>query len=112
MYKIALICEHGASTGMCVVKMTEAAERLNIVCDIAAYSTYKLDNIVDKMDCILIGPQLGFKLDSYKKKYPDHSTKITVVNSMDFAAMDGEKILKDTISLIEQAEKQQIKEEM
>jgi len=101
MYKIALVCEHGASTGMCVVKMTKAAEKLGIKSDIAAYSTYKLENIIDEMDCILLGPQLKYKLDSIKNKFPDHAAKITVVNSMDFGKMDGEKILRDVIAFIE-----------
>jgi len=101
MFKIALICEHGASTGMCVQKMIAAAAKNGIDGEIAAYSTAKLDNIVGEMDCLLLGPQLSFKLDQFKKAYPEHAKKMAVVNSMDFGMMDGEKILKDAIALIE-----------
>ena len=101
MYKIALICEHGASTGICVRKMIEASSKLGIESEIGAYSAAKLDSIINDMNCILLGPQLSFKLDPFKKAYPDHAAKIAVVNSMDFGMMDGEKILKDAIAMID-----------
>ena len=101
MYKIALICEHGASTGLCVRKMVEASSKLGIESEIAAYSSAKLDSIITDMDYILLGPQLSFRLDTFKKSYPDYVSKIAVVNSIDFGMMDGEKILKDTIVAIE-----------
>lgn len=101
MYKIALVCEHGASTGLCVRKMVDASLELGTECDIAAYSLSKLENIVGEMDCVLFGPQISFKLDKFKKAYTDHAAKMTVINSMDFGMMNGDKILKDAIKLIE-----------
>jgi len=101
VYKIALVCQHGASTGLCVRKMIEAAEKLGIESEIAAYSDSQMDNLVADMDCILLGPQLSFKKDQFIKDYPEHAAKITVINTMDFGMMNGEKILKDAISLIE-----------
>ena len=100
MYKIALICEHGASTGICVHKMNEASQKLGIESDIAAYSSAKLDFIIDKMDFILLGPQLLYKIDRFRELYPEHSARMAVINPTDFGAMDGEKIIKDTIALI------------
>ena len=101
MYNIALICEHGASTGICVKKMREAAKNEGIECNIDAYSALKIDSIVNTMDCMLIGPQLSYKLDKFKQTYPEHAAKMIVINSMDFGMMNGSKILKDAIHLIE-----------
>lgn len=101
MYKIALVCEHGASTGLCVRKMLEASMESEAECDIAAYSLSKLENIVSEMDCVLFGPQISFKLDKFKKTYPDYAAKMMVINSMDFGMMNGGRILKDAIKLIE-----------
>ena len=105
MYNIALVCEHGASTGLCVRKMREAAEKESIECVIDAYSALKLDSIVDNMDCILVGPQLSFKLEKFKQAYPENAAKMAVINSMDFGMMNGSKILNDAMSLIKQQEK-------
>jgi len=101
MYKIALVCEHGASTGICVRKMVEAASKLGIESDIAAYSAGKLSTIINDLDCILLAPQLAFRLDHFKKTYPEHVAKMSVVNPMDFGMMDGEKILKEAVAMIE-----------
>jgi len=103
MYKIALICEHGASTGMCVRKMIESSKELGIECEIAAFSSSSLDNIVDEKDCILLGPQLAFKLSSFEKAHPEYAYKLAVINAMDFGMMDGKKILNDAIELIKKS---------
>ena len=67
MYKIAMICENGASTGLCIRKMDEYAKKAGIDCEISAYPKAQLKNIVDEMQCLLLGPQIAFKLDSFKK---------------------------------------------
>lgn len=104
MYKIALVCQHGASTGLCVRKMIEAAQKLGIESDIAAYSDSQMDNLVQNMDCILLGPQLAFRLNQFKSAYPAYAKRIAVINAMDFGMMDGAKILKDAVALIQKAQ--------
>jgi PTS system cellobiose-specific IIB component len=99
MYKIALICEHGASTGLCVQKMKAAAKSTGVDAEIAAHSVAHLDNLVNQMDVLLIGPQLSYKLDAIKKTYPQHACKFSLVDSMDFGMMDGGKILKAAMAV-------------
>lgn len=101
MYKIALVCENGASTGLCMRKMVEYAKRQNIDCDINAYPVSQMGNLVEEKDCFLFGPQIAFKLDGEKKKFPAYAARMTVIPPMDFGMMDGEKILKDAIALID-----------
>ncbi len=101
MLKIALVCQHGASTGLCVRKMVEAAKKRGLECEIAAYSDAVLESIIEDKDCILLGPQLAFKKDQFRKKFVDHAEKITVINTMDFGMMNGDKILQAAIDLIE-----------
>lgn len=105
MYKIALICENGASTGLCMKKMINAAERQGIDCEINAYSYAQLSGIAQTSDCLLLGPQVAFKADQFKKQFPEQAAKFTVMNSMDFGMMNGEKILSDAIYFIEHLSK-------
>lgn len=100
MYKIVLICEHGASTGMVVKKMKEAAKKNGIDAEIQAYSYTQLENFIEEVDAILFGPQLAYKKDDILKAFPDYAHKIGVISPMDFGMMNGEKILKDAISII------------
>ena len=79
MLKIALVCQHGASTGICVEKMKQAAAKDNIECTIAAYPDSEM----------------------FIEKYPEAAERIMVIPAMDFGMMNGEKILKDALNLIE-----------
>ncbi len=102
MIKIALICQYGASTGMCVKKMQEYAKKENIDVHITAYSFSQLPNIVDDVNCILLGPQLGYKFNQFTQEYPENARKMAVIDALDFGMMNGEKILKDALKRVEQ----------
>lgn len=102
MYNIALICQNGASTGLCMRKMIEYAKNNGIECEIGAFPDSELPNLIQKMDCVLLGPQIAFKLAGFKAAYPDQSGKLSVIAPMDFGMMDGKKILTDAIKIIEQ----------
>ncbi|MDR2757829.1 MAG: PTS sugar transporter subunit IIB [Spirochaetaceae bacterium] len=99
MYKIALICEHGASTGLCVQKMIAAAKTIGVEAEIASYSVTQTDNLVKNMDVLLIGPQLSYRLENLKSSYPQQAGKFAAINPIDFGMMDGAKILKDAVAL-------------
>lgn len=100
MYNIALICENGASTGMVVRKMMQAAKDNGIEAEITAYPYSQLDSIIEGKDYILLGPQMTFKKASTIQRYPQYADRIAVINTMDFGMMRGEKILKETIAAI------------
>lgn len=99
MYKIALVCENGASTGMVVRTMIAAAKSKEIEAEIAAYPFTQLENFIDEKDVILIGPQLAFKKDAAIKSFPQHAGKISTIAPMDFGMMNGAKILEDAIKI-------------
>jgi PTS system cellobiose-specific IIB component len=99
LYKIALVCEHGASTGLCVQKMIAAAKTMGVEAEIASYSVTQTDNLVNEMDVLLIGPQLSYRMESLKSSYPEQAGKFAAINPMDFGMMDGAKILKDALAL-------------
>lgn len=99
MLKIALVCEHGASTGLCAQKMIAAAKKAGLEADIDAYSVTRLDSLAGEMDVLLIGPQLSYRLEKLKSAYPEQAYKFAAINPMDFGMMDGEKILKTALAL-------------
>jgi PTS system cellobiose-specific IIB component len=99
LYKIALICEHGASTGLCAQKMIAAAKTMGIEAEIAPYSVTQMDALLKTMDILLVGPQLSYRLESLKSAYPEQAGKFAAINPMDFGMMDGAKILKDAVAL-------------
>lgn len=101
MYKIALVCENGASTGIVVKKMQAAAQEKGIQAQIKAYPYGQMPELVGEMDYILIGPQLAFKKEEAKKNFPQYANRIGVIQAVDFGMMRGEKILTETIAAID-----------
>jgi len=85
--------------------MISASLKLGIESEVAAYPSAKLDFIIDRMDFILLAPQLSFRIEKFRELYPEHSAKMAAIDPEDFAAMDGEKILKDAIALIDGSRK-------
>ena len=100
MYKVSLICQNGASTGLVVKKMREYALKANLDVEISAYADAQLANIIEDKDIILLGPQVAFKKANFEKSFPDHAKKIRVINTMDFGMMNGEKILNDALEAL------------
>lgn len=99
MYRIALVCENGASTGMVVRKMQAAAEKKGIEAEIKAYPFTQLENFIDEKDVILFGPQLAYKLTQAKKTFEKYADKMETISPVDFGMMNGEKILSDAIKI-------------
>jgi PTS system cellobiose-specific IIB component len=86
---------------MCAKKMAAAAKEMGIEAEIAAYSFTQLDNLVEQMDVFLISPQTSFKLEAMKNTYAQHVHKFSLLNPMDFGMMDGAKILKAAIGVVD-----------
>ncbi|WP_213951066.1 PTS sugar transporter subunit IIB [Tepidanaerobacter syntrophicus] len=101
MYKIALVCENAASTGLIAKKVRDAAKRLGIDAEIQHYSYTQVENFIKNVDAVLLGPQIAYRKDDIIKRFPQCANKIEVIKPMDYGMMNGEKILKDVVSLIE-----------
>lgn len=101
MYKVALVCQHGASTGMFAAKLNQAAKNKSIDLEAKAYPDSQIDEIISNHDILLLGPQVGFKKDIIVKQYSSYAKKIYVIDSLDFGMMNGEKVLGKIIEIME-----------
>ena len=99
MVNIRLVCNLGLSTSMVVKKMQEAAKKMSLDVSIEAIPETELKKKVKDTDVVLLGPQISYKLNSLRKEYGE--IKIEVINGTDYAMMNGEKVLKLAMSLIE-----------
>ena len=68
MKKIFLCCAAGMSTSMVVNKMKQAAAQKGIEAEIIAVAMEEFDNTLPKYDCCLLGPQIKYKFEEFKKK--------------------------------------------
>jgi PTS system cellobiose-specific IIB component len=104
MKKIDLFCSAGMSTSMLAKKMQEAADAHGIPAKVEAFSSNEIDGLVesDTPDCILLGPQVRFMFDGVNEKYGAR-IPVGIINSEDYGALNGERVLKAAIVLIKRA---------
>lgn len=93
VYNIILVCQWGASTGMLVEKMKEAAKEQNIETVINAYSESKLDSCIQDADIVLLAPQVRFKKAAFEEKYKATEVPFLLIETTDYGMLNGEKVL-------------------
>ena len=97
---IMLACAGGFSTSMLVERMKDAAKERGMEVNIDATAEGKVDKLIQNVDILLLGPQVGYMEESFKKKYSSHSVAIATIPSMDYGMMNGKKVLADALNLL------------
>lgn len=103
MKTIMLVCSAGMSTSLLVSKMEKAALSKNFESKIFAVSSSEADSKINSEDpdIILLGPQVRFMLEDFKGKVKEKNIPVSVIDMRDYGVMNGEKVLNDTILLME-----------
>ena len=91
MKNIVLLCAQGMSTGMLMNKMIDSAAKSGYECNIKAYSVSQLKTVAGFADCILIGPQVRYELDSVKAVCSN--IPVDVIDMVAYGRLDGVKVL-------------------
>lgn len=100
---IVLCCSAGMSTSLVVEKMQESAKNKGLDAEIKAVPVSSVEELdqTHKIDVLLLGPQVKFKLNELKEVYKDQNTLVDVINMMDYGMISGEKILTDALKAYE-----------
>ena len=99
MKKITLICGVGMSTSLLVSKMEEVAKNKGINVEIRATAEGKFREYENDTDILLLGPQVGYLLEKFKKKCDEKGIKISIIDSVDYGMMNGEKVLNYALNM-------------
>lgn len=100
MLNITLVCAGGISTSMLVTRMKEAASAKGVEADIRAMAESAFEKYDGKTDVLLLGPQIGFLEDDFKKTYEPKGIKVSVINIADYGMMNGEKVLDSVLNML------------
>jgi len=98
--RITLVCAAGMSTSLLVSKMnaSAAAQKLDVVIRAMAESAF--DEAAEKeTDILLIGPQISYRAKALKEKFEPKGIKVSVINTVDYGMMNGEKVLRQALEL-------------
>ncbi|ORM57541.1 PTS sugar transporter subunit IIB [Pantoea rodasii] len=101
MVKILLCCSAGMSTSMVVQRMQKAATQLGLEAKIDAVGMEEFSEKIAEYDCCLLGPQIKYKLADFERQAQEYHKPVTVINTMDYGMLNGEKILQSALALID-----------
>lgn len=103
MKNIVIFCGAGMSSSLLVTKVREAAQKVNLECNINAYSLMLAETKGKDADCILVGPQVRLSIDKLKTQFPN--TPIEMIDMEAYGLMNGMAVLKQAVRMIKQAKK-------
>ncbi len=99
MKRILLVCSAGMSTSLLVSKMEEVAKAKGIQCQIEAVSEAEAKNRIDKIDVLLLGPQVRFLLSKFKTLLEPKGVPVEVIDMVAYGTMNGEKVLNRALEI-------------
>ena len=101
--KILLCCEGGLSTNLLMQEMKKAvknSQKLNTDnFEFAAIPLGELDRQIDNWDVILVGPQVGHRLNDVEKLCEQHNKPYQVIDKDVYGSVDGQTVVKMGIIL-------------
>ncbi|MGX7347503.1 PTS sugar transporter subunit IIB [Aerococcus vaginalis] len=92
---IMLACAAGMSTSMLVAKMQKAAEAKGVDAEIFAVASAEAEDRIasQKIDVLLLGPQVRFMEKDFKSKLEPKGIPVGVIPIADYGMMKGDKVL-------------------
>ena len=98
--RILLVCGTGASSGFMAVSMRKAAAKHGLNYHIQARSEAELENYLEEIDVVMVGPHLSFLEDEIKQMVAGKAIRVMVMDPDYYSTLDGEKALEHLQSVI------------
>lgn len=98
---ILLICAGGLSTSLLVTKMKEYAQSIGEMPVIEAHPANNLEELIDRFDLVLLGPQIAHKFESIKQQFASTGKPISMIEAMDYGLCRGKEVYEKAKGIIE-----------
>ena len=95
--KILLVCAGGMSTSILMKKMEKYWASVSVPLEIEAVGIADYEDICPEYEMILVGPQVGYRLDEIKR---NSGKPCSVINSTDYALGNCANIMSLAQSLL------------
>lgn len=92
MKRILLVCAAGMSTSLLVNKMKEYAASIGETIEIEALPVSEASTVVDKVDIVMLGPQVRYQLPQVEAMVQGR-IPVIVIDMRDYGMMNGQAVL-------------------
>ena len=95
---VLLVCGSGASSGFMATNIRKAAVAKGVEIDIKARGESEIENYIDEIDALMVGPHLAYILDEIDDYTDGRDVKVILMKADYYATLDGEKALEHLLS--------------
>jgi len=89
--RILLICGSGASSGFMAASMRKAAKKYGITATIEARTDSLVDEYIEKIDVLLVGPHLRYMEDALQEKADNFNVPMAFIDNTTYGNIDGKR---------------------
>ena len=90
---VLLVCGSGASSGFMAANIRKAAAEKGLDIKITARGESEIENYIDDIDALMVGPHLAYILDEVEKFVGDAPVKVILMNPEYYATLNGKQAL-------------------
>ncbi|GKU82033.1 PTS sugar transporter subunit IIB [Niallia sp. NCCP-28] len=94
---VLLVCGSGASSGFMASNIRKAAANRNLDISIKARGEAEIENYIDEIDALMVGPHLAYILDEIEEYIGDADVKVLLMKPSYYSTLDGEAAIEDLL---------------
>lgn len=100
MKKILLCCGCGASSGFMAKNASSVVKRRGLDFSIRARSESEVEDYLDEVDLIMVGPHFKHRYDSIKEIADEYNVPVVLINGAVYGALDGDGLVDQIIETL------------
>ena len=98
-HNVLLVCGSGASSGFMAANIRKAAAARGIEISVNARSEATVEDYVEEIDCLMIGPHLAHLKDEMEERCEGYDVKVGVIDKAAYSRLNGEAALDQILAL-------------
>jgi len=95
---VLLVCGSGASSGFMAANMRKVASERGLDIKIVARSESEIENYIDEIDALMVGPHLAYILDEVEDYTQGADVKVILMREDYYSLLDGAKAVDHLLS--------------
>ena len=100
MLNVLLVCGSGASSGFMAANMRKEAAKRGLDMKITARSESEIENYIDEIDALMIGPHLQYLEDEMAERCEGTDVKVILMKPEYYSVLNGEKAIDHLLSVV------------
>lgn len=80
--------------------MRKAASKMGLELDIKARSESEIENYIDEIDALMVGPHLAYILDEVEEYTHGNEVKVILMKAEYYSTLDGEKAVNHLMEVM------------